>query len=157
MVAAILNSAILNSVILDSAILHKTLTQTNSMWLKPIYSHSTWWSAILNSATLYSAILHKKKTSLVVSWYFLEHYIGFVVRQAFNYCCSLHQVRREAVKLSAYIGIGSLRSVKTVKPKSNWKLRSIKSVKPNGNWKPKKFKSVKPNWMEDVEGVKLLA
>ena len=27
-----------------------------------------------------------------VSWYSLEQYIGFVVRQAFNYCCSLHQV-----------------------------------------------------------------
>ena len=25
-----------------------------------------------------------------VSWYSLEQYIGFVVRQAFNYCCSLH-------------------------------------------------------------------
>ena len=29
--------------ILDSAILHKTLTQTSSIWLKLIYSHSTWW------------------------------------------------------------------------------------------------------------------
>ena len=29
--------------ILDSAILHKTLTQTISIWLKLIYSHSTWW------------------------------------------------------------------------------------------------------------------
>ena len=29
---------------------------------------------------------------LEVSWYSLEQYIGFVVRQAFNYCCSLHQV-----------------------------------------------------------------
>ena len=28
----------------------------------------------------------------IVSWYSLEQYIGFVVRQAFNYCCSLHQV-----------------------------------------------------------------
>ena len=36
MMAAILNSAI-------SAILHKTLTQTNSIWLKLIHSHSTWW------------------------------------------------------------------------------------------------------------------
>ena len=41
--AAILNSAILNSAILDSAILHKTLTQTNSIWLKLIHSDSTWW------------------------------------------------------------------------------------------------------------------
>ena len=40
------------------------------------------------------------------------------------------------------------------------KLRSVKSIKLNSNWKPKKFRSVKsdnPNWMEDVEGVKLLA
>ena len=43
MMAAILNSAIFNSAILDSAILHKTLTQTNSIWLKLIHSHSTWW------------------------------------------------------------------------------------------------------------------
>ena len=34
--------------------------------------------------------------NLEVSWYSLEQYIGFVVRQAFNYCCSLHQVWREA-------------------------------------------------------------
>ena len=36
-------AAILNSTILDSAILNKTLTQTNSIWLKLIHSHSTWW------------------------------------------------------------------------------------------------------------------
>ena len=30
--------------------------------------------------------------NLEVSWYSLEQYIGFVVRQAFKYCCSLHQV-----------------------------------------------------------------
>ena len=35
--------AILNSAFLDSAILPKTLTQTNSIWLKHIYSDSTWW------------------------------------------------------------------------------------------------------------------
>ena len=29
---------------------------------------------------------------LVVGWYSLEQYIGFVVRLAFNYYCSLHQV-----------------------------------------------------------------
>ena len=38
-----LNSSILNSAILDSAMLHKTLTQTSSIWLKLIHSHSTWW------------------------------------------------------------------------------------------------------------------
>ena len=32
------------------------------------------------------------RNSLEVSWYSLEQYIGFVVRQASNYCCSLHQV-----------------------------------------------------------------
>ena len=42
MLAAIFNSAILNCAILDSAILHKTLTQTNSIWLKLIHSHSMW-------------------------------------------------------------------------------------------------------------------
>ena len=36
-------AAILNSAILDSAILNQTLTQTNSIWLKLIHSHSTWW------------------------------------------------------------------------------------------------------------------
>ena len=36
-------AAILNSAILDSAILNKTLTQTNSIWLKLIHSDSTWW------------------------------------------------------------------------------------------------------------------
>ena len=36
-------ATILNSAILDSAILHKTLTQTNSIWLKLIHSDSTWW------------------------------------------------------------------------------------------------------------------
>ena len=35
--------SILNSAILDLAILHKTLTQTNSIWLKLIHSHLTWW------------------------------------------------------------------------------------------------------------------
>ena len=37
--------------------------------------------------------------------------------------------------------------------------RSLRSVKPNSNWKPKKCGSVKrvnPNWVEDVEGVKVL-
>ena len=36
-------AAILNSAMLDSAILYKTLTQTNSIWLKLIHSHLTWW------------------------------------------------------------------------------------------------------------------
>ena len=36
-------ATILNSAILDSAMLHKTLTQSNSIWLKLIHSDSTWW------------------------------------------------------------------------------------------------------------------
>ena len=93
MMAAILNTVILNSALLDSAILHKTLTQTNSIWLKLINSHSTWrcqpfsilplgfshfeqkkfthsfslnlrMAAIFNSTILDSAILHKN-TSLI--------------------------------------------------------------------------------------------
>ena len=43
MMAAILNSTLLNLAMVDSAILHKTLTQTNSIWLKLIHSHSNWW------------------------------------------------------------------------------------------------------------------
>ena len=38
MIATILNSAILHSVML-----HKTLTQSNSIWLKLIHSDWTWW------------------------------------------------------------------------------------------------------------------
>ena len=74
---------ILNSAILDSAILHKTLTQTSSIWLKLIHSHSTWWwqpSWILPSwiqpfvhkktsltlARLVSSTLHKNSTSLFI-------------------------------------------------------------------------------------------
>ena len=33
---------------------------------------------------------------LEVSWYSLEQYIGCIIRQAFNYHCSLLQVWREA-------------------------------------------------------------
>ena len=43
MMVAFLKSPIVNSAILDSAILHRTLTQTNSIWLKLIHSDSTWW------------------------------------------------------------------------------------------------------------------
>ena len=55
-------ATILNSAILDSAILHKTLTQTNSIWLKLIHYYLTWWwqpswCAILNLAILDSASL----------------------------------------------------------------------------------------------------
>ena len=35
---------------------------------------------------------------LEVSWYSLEQYIGCILRQAFNYYCSLLQVWREAEK-----------------------------------------------------------
>ena len=84
--AVILISAILNFAILDSAILLKTLTPTNSIWLKVIHSDSTWWwqpswiqpfstknfthsfwltlmmAAILNSAILDSAFAQKNFT-----------------------------------------------------------------------------------------------
>ena len=63
------------------------------------------------------------KLVIEVSWYSLEQYIGFVVRQAFNYCCSLHQVWRK---------------LKTKHLYWIWKPKSVKSVKPNSNWKPKK-------------------
>ena len=43
MMAAILNSTLLNLAMVDSAILHKTLTQTNSIWLKLFHFHLTWW------------------------------------------------------------------------------------------------------------------
>ena len=43
MMAAILNSTFLNLAMVDSAILHKSLTQTNLIWLKLIHSHSNWW------------------------------------------------------------------------------------------------------------------
>ena len=60
-------AAILNSAILDSAILHKTLTQTSSIWLKLIHSHSTWWWQ--SSWTLPSWIqpFCTKRTSLIHS------------------------------------------------------------------------------------------
>ena len=60
-------AAILNSVILDSTILHKTLTQTNSIWLKVIQFDSTWrwspswilpcWLQLLCTKKLHSFIL----------------------------------------------------------------------------------------------------
>ena len=59
--AAMLNFAIFKSAILHSAILHKTLTQTKSIWLKVIHSHSTWWwQPSWTLAILDSPILHKK-------------------------------------------------------------------------------------------------
>ena len=65
--ATISNSSILNSAILDSAIFYKTLTQTSSIWLKLIHSHSTWWwqpSWILPSGI---QPFCTKKTSLIHS------------------------------------------------------------------------------------------
>ena len=35
--------------------------------------------------------IKNKVKDLEVSWYSLEQYIGCIVRQAFNYYCSLHQ------------------------------------------------------------------
>ena len=62
--------AILKFAILDSAILDKTLTQTNSIWLKLIHSHSTWWgqpSWILPSTAFDSAILRFTQKTLTQS------------------------------------------------------------------------------------------
>ena len=96
-------AAIFNSAIFDSAILHKTLIETNSIWLKLIHSHSTWWwqpswilpsciqpfctkknfthsfwfnlmmVAIFNFAILDSTILHKTLTQTNSIWLKLIH------------------------------------------------------------------------------------
>ena len=91
MMAAILNSAMLDSdtAILDSDTLlsslrftqkHSlstlTLTQTNSIWLKLIHSHLTWWwqpYCILNSAILDSAIFLKTLTPTNSIWLKVIH------------------------------------------------------------------------------------
>ena len=65
--AAMLNSAFFKSAILYSAILHKTLTQTYSIWLKIIHSHSPWW---WQPSWILSYWIHPfctKKTSLIHS------------------------------------------------------------------------------------------
>ena len=49
-------------------------------------SQTYWATSREEACRIYMAV------KLEVSWYSLEQYIGFVVRQAFNYCCSLHQV-----------------------------------------------------------------
>ena len=62
------------SAILDSTILPKTLTQTNSLWLKVIYSHpDLMMAAILNSFILHSTILHKTLTQTISIWLKLIH------------------------------------------------------------------------------------
>ena len=93
MMVAILNSAMLDSdtAILDSDTLlsslrftqkhsHSILTliQTNSIWLKLIHSHLTWWwqpscTAILNSDILDSAILLKTLTPTNSIWLKVIH------------------------------------------------------------------------------------
>ena len=40
---------------------------------------------------------------LEVSWYSLEQYIGCIIRQAFNYCCSLLQVQSDLKKTTAVV------------------------------------------------------
>ena len=65
--AANLNTAILNSSHFDSAILHKTLTQTNSIWLKLIHLHSTWWSQPSWILPFWIQPFCTKKTSLIHS------------------------------------------------------------------------------------------
>ena len=60
-------AAILNNAILDSAILDKTLTQTNSIWLKLIYSHSTWWCQSSWILPSFIQPFWTKKNSLIYS------------------------------------------------------------------------------------------
>ena len=65
MMAAILNSVNLNSAIFDSVILHKTLIETNSIWLKLIHSQSTWWwqpSWIQPFCTEKASLIHSDST-----------------------------------------------------------------------------------------------
>ena len=68
--AAILYSAILNSAIVDSAIVFKTLTQTNSIWLKFIQSDSTWWwqpSCIQPFYTKNTSLIHSDSTLIMAA------------------------------------------------------------------------------------------
>ena len=60
-------ATILNSDILVSAILHKTLTQTTSMWLKLMHSHSTWWWQPSWALPSWIQSFCTKKTSLIHS------------------------------------------------------------------------------------------
>ena len=56
---------ILNSDILDSVILLKTLTPTNSIWIKVIHSDSTWWwqpSWIQPFCTTKTSLIHSDST-----------------------------------------------------------------------------------------------
>ena len=95
MMATILNFSIFNSAILDLAMLHKTLTQSNSIWLKVIHSDSTWWwqpSWILPSC---SQPFAQKKTSLMHShsnWWWQPSWILLSWIQPFctkkNFTCS---------------------------------------------------------------------
>ena len=88
--------------------------------------------------------------NLEVSWYSLEQYIGCIIRQAFNYYCSLLQVWREAekqvliwdleakevLKVLNLIVIGSLRSVKVLKVLTliRWKMWKVLMCQPK-KWK----------------------
>ena len=84
-------AAILNSAILDSAILHKTLTQTNSIWLKLIHSDSTWWwqpSWILPSCI---QPFCTKKTSLIHSDSILMM-VAAILNSAILHSTILHKI-----------------------------------------------------------------
>ena len=85
-----------------------------------IFKCGTWWSAV-HCTIIYpkmwvSALHHglwpffttdppftKLIFHLEVSWYSLEQYIGCIIRQAFNYCCSLLQVQSDLKKTTAVV------------------------------------------------------
>ena len=89
----ILNSSILNSAILDSAILHKTVTQTSSIWLKLIHSHSTWWWQPSWILAIMDSAICTKKTSLMHShsnWWWQSSWILLPSIPAILYKKKLH-------------------------------------------------------------------
>ena len=85
-----------------------------------IFKCGTWWSAVhctIGYPQMQVSALHhglwpfftadtpftKLIFHLEVSWYSLEQYIGCIIRQAFNYCCSLLQVQSDLKKTTAVV------------------------------------------------------
>ena len=71
-------ASIMKSTTKNLAILHKTLTQTNSIWLKLIHSHSTWWCQPSWICHLRISHFEQKKTSLIHSdstWWWQQSWI----------------------------------------------------------------------------------
>ena len=61
--------AILNLAMVGSAILHKTLTQTNLIWLKLIHSHSNWW---LQPSWILPCCIQSLPSWIQTPWYLLS-------------------------------------------------------------------------------------